>query len=73
MTPSDVTRIIERLDKAIERLAVLETKLDTHSDCDDRIGSLERWRAFLTGVVALIVVEVQVLGVVMAIKGAGHG
>lgn len=68
MTPSDVSRIIGRLDDAIERLAKLETKLDTHATHDDRISSIERWRAFLTGVVALIFIEMQLVSIYIAAR-----
>lgn len=65
MTPTDVTRIIEKIDDAIERLAVLETKLSTHASHDQRIGSLERSRAMLAGLVVFIGLELQALGLLL--------
>lgn len=70
MTPYDVSRILEKLEEMTERLAVLETKLDTHATHDERISSLEKWRAFQTGVVALVFFEMQLLVVLLAVRSA---
>lgn len=69
MTPYDVSRILEKLEEMTERLAVLETKLDTHATHDSRINTLEKWRAFLSGIVALIFFEMQLIALLIAIRG----
>ena len=70
MTTTDVARILEKLELMTERLAVMETKLDLSAGHDDRIGSLERSRAMLTGLVAFIALELQGIAVaLLIIKG----
>lgn len=65
MTTSDVSRIIDKLDDMTERLAVLETKLDTHATHDNRLNSLERSRAMLAGLVIFIGIELQLIALTM--------
>lgn len=67
MTTADVSRIIEKLEQMTERLAVMETKLDQSATHDSRIGSLERSRALLAGLVVFIGLELQGLGVALLI------
>jgi hypothetical protein len=68
VTPYDVSRILEKLEEMTERLAVLETKLDTHATHDARISNIERWRAFQSGIVALVFFEMQLIALLLALR-----
>lgn len=41
-----------------ERLARIEEKLDQTLNHDDRLGSLERWRSWINGATAVIILVV---------------
>ena len=69
MTAHELNQIVTELQKVSIHLAILETKLDNYTGHDDRISSIERWRAFLTGAVALVFIELQVLALIITIKG----
>jgi hypothetical protein len=51
----------------LQRLARIEEKLDTHESHEVRIRAVERWQAVLAGIVALVAIELQIAGVVIAV------
>lgn len=67
MTPRDVDKILEALGQLGEKIAVLETKLEGIESHDVRLRKLENRWAMLTGIVTLIGIELQVMGVIIAI------
>lgn len=64
MTPGDVTRILERL-SALE--ATIDAKLQGHVQVEERLRKVERWQAGLAGCLALIALELQAVGVTLAL------
>ena len=66
MTAREIDQILKVLSEIGERIAVLETKLDSSADHDDRMRKLEQRWAMLSGVVAFVAIELQMLGLVLA-------
>jgi YesN/AraC family two-component response regulator len=61
MTPSDAHKILERL-------ARIEEKLDQARGHEERLRRIERWQAGLAAVVMLLVIELQAVGVFVAVS-----
>lgn len=61
VTPSDVSKILERL-------ARIEAQLQAREDVEERLRKCERWQAGLAAVVALIALELQAVGVFVAVS-----
>lgn len=73
MTTRDIDQILHALSEIGERIAVLETKLDSSADHDDRMRKLEQRWAMLSGIVAFVAIELQMLGLVLAYANGGRG
>lgn len=73
MTPRDVDAILKELGEVRVALGRLEERLDGHASHEDRIRRLERWQAAIAGIVAFCVIELQVVGVAMAVIARTNG
>jgi hypothetical protein len=73
MTPRDVDAIIQKLGEVQVALARLEERIDGHESHETRIRRCERWQAAMAGIVAFCVIELQVVGVAMAVLARTSG
>lgn len=66
----DIMRAIGRIegkqDAVLERLTVVDTRLNNHAE---RLGRLERWRAYLVGIASIV--SLTVAAVANHFRGGG--
>lgn len=72
MTARDIDQIINAIGDLAERIAVLETKLDANATHDDRMRKLEQRWAMLSGIVVFIAIELQIVGISLAIANGNY-
>jgi len=72
MTARDIDQILSAVGELAERIAVLETKLDANATHDDRMRRLEQRWAMLSGIVVFIAIELQIVGVVLALANGNY-
>jgi len=72
MTARDIDQILTAVGDLAERIAVLETKLDANATHDDRMRRLEQRWAMLSGIVVFIAIELQIVGVVLALANGNY-
>lgn len=72
MTPRDVDAILNELAGVRVALARLEERIEGHESHEVRIRKLEQWRSMLAGVLAVCLIELQIVGVVMALMARTH-
>lgn len=72
MTARDIDQILTAVGDLAERIAVLETKLDANATHDDRMRRLEQRWAMLSGIVVFIAIELQIVGISLALANGNY-